>query len=423
MSDEVRLPKAFRGLFEPHRYKAFHGGRGSAKSHSFATALVIEAAQKPLRVVCAREIQDSLRDSVKQLIEDKIADLGLSDRFDCQREMTLGLNGSKFTYVGMWRNPDAVKSLEGADRFWGEEASRFSQRSIDMIRPTMRKPGSELWFSWNPEFEHDPIDVMFRGKAGAPPDSLVREVSWKDNPWFGASPLKAELEFDYQADAARAEHVWGGGYVTSVDGSYYAAQLINARADGRIGAVVEDPMLSKRAYWDLGIADSMAIWVVQFVGAEIRVLDYCEGQGQPLGYYAEWMRRRKHQDAHCYLPHDGEHRDSVRAVKFEDHLRDAGFEVTSIKNQGKGAAIQRVEATRRLFPAMWFNEDTTRDGIKCLAAYHERRDPNRNVGLGPEHDWASHAADAFGLMCVTYEEPSRMRAFSKPINYPRLGIA
>ncbi len=419
---EVQLPLAFRGLFEPHRYKAFHGGRGSAKSHSFATALVIEAAQRPLRVVCAREIQDSLRDSVKQLIEDKVEALGLKDRFDCQREMTLGINGSRFTYIGLWRNPDAVKSLEGADRFWGEEASRFSQKSLDIVRPTMRKPGSEMWFSWNPEFEHDAIDVMFRGKGGPPPGSLVRSVSWKDNPWFDASPLKAELEFDYRNDPARAEHVWGGGYVTTVEGSYYAAQLVRARTEGRIGVAIEDPVLRKRAFWDLGVADSMAIWVAQFVGQEVRVLDYCEGQGQPLGYYTDWLRRRGHKDALCVLPHDGAERDSVRAVKFEDHLREADFEVNTVKNQGKGAALQRIEAARRLFPAMSFNEEMTRDGLKCLAAYHERRDPNRNVGLGPEHDWASHAADAFGLMAVAYEEPSRTKAFGRPINYPSLGI-
>ncbi|MFN8993297.1 MAG: phage terminase large subunit, partial [Pseudomonadota bacterium] len=145
---EIEIPSAFRGLFQPHRYKAFHGGRGSAKSHSFATALVIMAAQRGLRVVCAREIQKSLRDSVKQLIEDKIRSLGLSGVFDVlDTEIRHKSNGSRFVFIGMWRNPDAVKSLEGADIFWGEEASAFSDRSIKIIRPTMRKPGSELWFS------------------------------------------------------------------------------------------------------------------------------------------------------------------------------------------------------------------------------------------------------------------------------------
>jgi phage terminase large subunit len=406
----VEIPEAFRGLFEPHRYKASWGGRGSAKSHSFATALVILAAQRPMRIVCAREIQNSLRDSVKQLIEDKVKALGLESRFDCQDKVTLGKNGSRFTYVGMWRNPDAVKSLEGADVFWGEEASAFSERSLRIIRPTMRKPGSELWFTWNPEFEHDPIDKFFRGEQGPPPDSLLMPVSWRDNKWFDASPLKAEMDFDYQADASKAEHVWGGGYVTAVDGAYYAKQLNKAREDGRLGVIEADPIIQKRAFWDIGVSDSTAIWVAQFVGREIRVLDYIEGQGQPLAYYVNELRSRGHGAALCVLPHDGAHRDTVSAVRYEDHVTAAGFQTQIVKNQGKGAAMQRVEALRRLFDRIWFDADACRDGIKAIAAYHERWDHNRNTGLGPEHDWSSHGADALGLMAVAYEEPTVKRA-------------
>jgi phage terminase large subunit len=407
---EAEVPDAFRGLFLPYRYKAFHGGRGSAKSHSFATALVVLAARKPLRIVCAREIQNSLRDSVKQLIEDKIRALGLEANFECQDKITRCRNGSQFTYLGLWRSPDAIKSLEGADIFWGEEASRFSERSLKIVRPTLRKPGSELWFSWNPEFEHDPIDRFFRGEAGPPPDSLVREVSWRDNEWFAKSPLQAEMEFDYASDPVRAEHVWGGGYATAVEGAYFATQLADTKAAGRIGIVAADPLLPLRAFWDLGVSDSTAIWVAQFVGREIRMLDYCEGQGQPLGFYAAWLRARGHGAALCVLPHDGARRDGFTAVRFEDHLRDAGFAVQTVPNQGRGASMQRIEAARRLFPSIWFNEETTRHGLKSLAAYHERIDGRRKIGLGPEHDWASHGADAFGLMCIAYEAPREKRA-------------
>jgi phage terminase large subunit len=407
-------------LFKTYRYKAFYGGRGSAKSHSFATALVIMAAQKPLRVVCAREIQNSLRDSVKQLIEDKIEALGLRDRFDCQDKVTRGLNGSQFTYIGMWRNPDAIKSLEGADIFWGEEASAFSERSLKIVRPTMRKPGSELWFSWNPEFEHDPVDRFFRGEQGAPPDSLVQEVSWRDNKYFKDTPLQAEMEFDYRTDPSKADHVWGGGYVQAVDGAYYAQQLADAR-QGRIGALAPDPLLQFRAFWDIGVSDSTAIWIAQFVGREVRCLAYCEGQGQPLGYYLDWLRTNGYGSALCVLPHDGAKRDTVSAVRFEDHLREAGFKVQTVPNQGKGAAIKRVEAARRLFPNIWFDADGCREGLKALAGYHERIDPKRNTGLGPEHDWASHGADAFGLMCVAYEKPAEKKPEVRARSYSATG--
>lgn len=370
-----------------------------------AGALVIQAAQAPLRIVCAREIQDSLRDSVKQLIEDKISDYGLEGHFEALRDETRAKNGGGFIYKGLWRNPDAIKSLEGADIFWGEEANRLSARSIRLVRPTMRKPGSRMIWTWNPEFDHDPIDRLFRGPAGPPPNSIVREVSHKDNPWFKDSPLQAEMENDYRVDPGTADHVWGGAYVQAVEGSYFTAQLQSARDEGRIGEVAADPLIQKRAIFDIGVSDSTSIWIEQWVGARILVLDYIEGQGQPLGYYLNELRTRGHGDALCILPHDGAHRDAVTAVRYEDHIRSAGFKTQIIQNQGRGAAMQRVEALRRLFPRMWFNEDTTRDGLKALAAYHERRDPNRNVGLGPEHDWASHAADSKGLGAVAYEEP------------------
>lgn len=414
------MPSAFRGLFQPHRYKAFYGGRGSAKSHSFATALVAMAAARGLRVVCAREIQKSLRDSVKQLIEDKIKALGLSGAFDVlDTEIRHKTNGSRFVFIGMWRNPDAVKSLEGADIFWGEEASAFSDRSIKIIRPTMRKPGSELWFSWNPEFDHDPVDQLFRGEQGPPPDSLVVEVSWRDNPWFDKSPLKAEMEFDYRSDPAKAEHVWGGGYVTAIDGAYYAASLAKAREEGRIGFVPTDPLVQKRATWDLGVSDSTAIWVSQWVDREIRVIDYIEGQGQPLAYYINELRSRGHGDALCILPHDGAQRDAVSAVRYEDHVRSAGFETQIVANQGRGAAMLRIEALRRLFGSLLFHEETTRHGLKALGAYHEKRDDKRNIGLGPNHDWSSHAADALGLLAVAYEEPRKGGV--SPLSMPDYG--
>lgn len=404
---EIQIPSAFRELFDPqYRDYAYHGGRGGAKSHSIAGALVIQAAQTPLRIVCAREIQESLRDSVKQLIEDKISDYGLADHFEALRDETRAKNGGRFVYKGMWRNPDALKSLEGADIFWGEEANRFSGRSIRLIRPTMRKPGSRMIWSWNPEFDHDPVDLLFRGSAGPPPNSLVREVSWRDNPFFDQTPLRAEMENDYRIDPAMAAHVWGGDYIQAVDGAYYAAQLKAAREEGRITPLARDPLMRVRAFWDLGWRDATAIWIAQFVGREVRVLDYIEGRGQELGYYVAALRANGWGDALMELPHDGKSVTVISPGSAQQQLRAAGFEVNITPNQGKGAALERVAAARRLFPSIWFNDTpTVAIGVKALAAYHERRDDQRRAGLGPEHDWASDPADAFGLMCIAYREP------------------
>lgn len=405
---EVQIPSAFRELFDPqYRDYAYHGGRGGAKSHSVAGALVIQAAQSPLRIVCAREIQESLKDSVKQLIEDKISDYGLEDHFEALRDETRAKNGGKFVYKGMWRNPDALKSLEGADVFWGEEANRFSSRSIRLIRPTMRKPGSRMIWTWNPEFDHDPVDVLFRGPAGPPPNSIVREVSWKDNPWFAGTPLQAEMENDYRVDPAMAGHVWGGDYVQAVEGAYYAKQLAQVREEGRITTLARDPIMRVRAFWDLGWRDATAIWIAQFVGKEIRVLDYIEGRGQELGYYIAALQSGGWSNALQELPHDGRNVTVISQGSAQQQLRAAGFEVNVTPNQGKGAALERVAATRRMFPRIWFNDTPSiAVGMKALAAYHERRDEHRNAGLGPEHDWASDPADAFGLMCIAYRDPS-----------------
>lgn len=412
MSGDVEVPKAFRGLFDPHRNKAFFGGRGSAKSWSFATALVIKAAQTPLRIVCGRELQNSVAESCKQLIEDRIRDLGLEDGLVSTKTETR-LFGSSFTYRGMWRNPEAIKSLEGADIFWGEEATAFSQKSIDIIGPTMRKPGSEMWWSWNPEFEDDPIDDRFRGNYSAlkakgwerPHDSLVVEVTWKDNPWFENLPLQADMERDYRADPAKAAHVWGGGYVTTVEGAYYAESLALARDQGRITVVNADPIMRLRACWDLGHNDNTSIWIWQGVGREVRILDHITGQGQHISYYIEALRERGYQKALNYLPHDGRNVYLTSPGSAYELLKAAGFDTEIVPNQGPGAALLRVEASRRLFQTYWFNEATTRAGRRSLGAYHEKRDPNRNVGLGPEHDWSSDDADAFGMIAIVHKPP------------------
>jgi phage terminase large subunit len=205
------------------------------------------------------------------------------------------------------------------------------------------------------------------------------------------------------------DHVWEGGYVTIIAGAYYAQALSEAKKEGRVGKVAADPLMTIRAVWDIGgtgaKADHTAIWICQFVGREIRFLDYYEAQGQPLATHVNWMRDNKYDRALCILPHDGVHGEKVYAVTYEGALRDAGFDVRVVPNQGPGAARQRVEAARRLFPRMWFDETKCAGGIEAIGWYHEKRDADRGIGLGPDHDWSSHGADAFGLAAIVYEEP------------------
>lgn len=208
----IEFPRYFASYREPRRFKGLYGGRGSGKSHCFAGHIVLLMAQRPgLRVVCVREVQRSIADSVKQLLEDKVSAYGLDGFFKGTEAELVGLNGSRCIFRGMQNHTAAsIKSLEGFDIAWIEEAQTISQKSLDLLTPTIRKPGSEIWASWNPENEDDPIDAFMRGNADSE-DFLVRMVNWSDNPWFPAE-LRADLERDRARDPDKFAHVWEGQY-------------------------------------------------------------------------------------------------------------------------------------------------------------------------------------------------------------------
>lgn len=421
---EVRLPEYAGCLWEPARHYALYGGRGGGKSWAVADHLLITAAERTMRVGCAREHMKDIKESVKQLLDDRIDALGLRDHFESTYSPPYEIRGknndSLFIFKGLWRNPDGMKSMEGMDRVWVEEAARISQRTIDILIPTVRKDGSALIWTWNPEYDHDPIEKLFRGPNGPPPRTILKRVQAEDNPWFPVE-LREAMEAMYRDDPDRAEHIYGGEYVKAVEGAYYAKALRTAREQQRFASLSVDPNHQVRAYWDLGHSDATAVWVCQFAGERINAVDYCEGSNQPPGYYMNWLRSSGYEGCLCVLPHDGAavHPDNPIAMSYEHQLKQAGFQVRVVRNQGKGAAIQRKDAALRVFPRIWFDEDKTRPGVKALGYYHEKRsEDERNVGMGPEHDWSSHGADAFGLMAIDYKPPAQSLA---PIPRPRFG--
>lgn len=427
---DLQTARVFVPLLEPARDKAAWGGRGSGKSHFFAELLIEDSMAEPgdsgegLRSVCIREVQKDLAQSSKLLIETKLNRLGLgeADGFKVFKDVIQTPGDGLIIFKGMNDyTADSIKSLEGFKRSWWEEAHGATKTSINLLRPTMRAAGSQMWWSWNPRRKSDAVDVMFRGEE-TPARAIVVKANWRDNPW-----LTQELE-DERIDCLRMQpeqydHIWEGGYATLNEGAYFAKHIAEARQQKRIGRVPADPLMTLRAFVDIGgtgaRADAFAMWIAQFVGKEIRVLDYYEQVGQPLSSHLNWMREHGYDKAQIWLPHDGATQDKVHDVSYESALRQAGYTVTVVPNQGKGAAKARIEAGRRLFGSMWFNEATTQPGLEALGWYHEKRDEQRGIGLGPEHDWSSHGADAFGLMCVAYEEPRE----SKPLNYPRLSHA
>lgn len=425
----IETAAVFEPLLAPARYKGAWGGRGSGKSHFFAGLLIEDCLAEPgsfgvgLRSVCIREVQKDLAQSSKALIEAKLSAfrLGERDGFRVFRDVIQTPGDGVMIFKGMNDfTAESVKSLEGFKRAWWEEAHTGSAKSLSLLRPTIRAAGSELWFSWNARRKTDPVDVMLRG-AEMPTGAAVVQANHRDNPWF-TPELEQERTDCIRMQPDQYDHIWEGGYISLAEGAYFAKQLSAAKADNRIGRVAADPLMTLRAHWDIGgtgaKADACAIWISQFIGKEVRVLGYYEAVGQPLSAHVAWLRANGYEGAQMVLPHDGATHDKVHKVSYESALREAQFTVKTVPNMGAGAANARIEAVRRIFPQVWFNADKTEAGRDALGWYHEKRDEARGIGLGPDHDWSSHAADAFGLLAVDYmSQPS---ASGGPIPYKRL---
>lgn len=428
---ELVIPtaKVFKPLLMPGRYKGAWGGRGSGKSHFFAESMIERALlERGHRGVCIREVQQTLKESSKRLIEDKLIAMGLGERdgFKVFSSVIETPGDGIITFQGMQdHNAESIKSLEGYLTAWVEEAQTMSARSLQLLRPTIRKNDSELWFSWNARRKSDPVDAMLRGEK-RPTGAIVVEANWRDNPNFPAVLEQERLDC-LRIDPDQYGHIWEGEYAGILSGAYYAKAINEAKHAGRIGNVAADPLLPHLAFVDIGgtgaRADAFCIWIGQIVGRELRALDYYEAQGQPLATHLEWLRERRYTPNRCriYLPHDGVQHDKVFDVSYESQLMAAGYDVTVIKNQGPGAAMARVSAGRRVFPSIWFNGATCQPGLDAIGWYHEKRDEDRQIGLGPEHDWASHGADAFGLMCVVAEELLNSDPFTSELDYSRAG--
>jgi phage terminase large subunit len=397
------------------------GGRGSAKTRTFAkmtaarTVMWGEAGREGI-ILCGRQYMNSLDESSMEEVKAAIrSEPWLEQRFEIGEKFirTKGMPGRiDYKFSGLEHNLDSIKSKARILLCWVDEAEPVTEDAWQKLIPTLREEDSELWVTWNPERKNSATNKRF-GHTTDPRTKIV-EMNWRDNPWFPAILERVRLK-DKAERPDSYDHIWEGDFKTAIEGAYYVAALREAKAGRRIGRVAADPLLTLRAFVDIGgtgaKADAFSMWIAQFIGREIRVVDYYEAQGQPLATHLAWMRSKGYTPDRCqfWLPHDGATHDKVYDVSYESALEAAGYKVTVVPNQGKGAAAARIEVARRRFPLVWFNEDTTAGGREALAWYHEKKDPERGIGLGPEHDWSSHGADSFGLMCIVYEEPKEMK--------------
>lgn len=422
----------------PARVRGAFGGRGSGKTRSFAKMAAVQGARfaqagREGIILCAREYMNSLDDSSMAEVKAAISsDAWLTSVYDVgEKYIRTRCGRVHFSFIGLRHNLDSIKSKAMILLCWVDEAEPVSETAWSKLFPTVREDGSEIWVTWNPERKGSDTDKRFRRRTDD--DMKVVEINWRDNPWF-PDVLEGERKRDERDRPEQYEHVWGGDYVQVSVGAYYAKQLLAAKNEGRIRRLARDPLMSIRTWHDIGgagaKADLYSIVVGQTIDDEIRVLDHYSSRGQSLGHHVEWMRKRGYEGCEVILPHDGTNANNVTGKRYEDHWRDARFSVKVVPNQGMGAASQRIEASRRWFPRIWFNngpgvdasgaeiEDCTETLRYSLGRYAPKIGESGN-DLGPDHNEYSHDADAFGLMNVDYRGPDR-RGADKPLQ-PRIG--
>lgn len=415
----ILIPEKLVSVFEGEAdVRGAYGGRGSAKTRTFAKmtavrALMWDQAGREGVIVCGREHLNSLDDS--SMAEVKLAiqsEPWLAPHFEIG-EKYIRTKSKRISYKFSGMEKKTVMSLKSKARIlllWADEAEPITDAAWDIVLPTLREEDSELWVTWNPMRKASATDRRFRQTKD--PRFKVVQMNWRDNPWF-PNILDRQRRRWMENDPDSYDHVWEGAYASAVKGAYFTKQLTAMRQEGRIGRVAHDPLIKRRLFCDIGgtgrNSDAFAMWGAQFVGKEIRVLHYYEQVGQEVGHHLEWMRGRAYEpnNTGIWLPHDGATKDKVYNVSYQSAFEDAGYAVEVVPNQGHGAAVARINAARRVFPSVWVNEETTGAGIEALGWYHEKWDDERDVGLGPEHDWASHGADAWGLMAIVAEDAMR----------------
>jgi phage terminase large subunit len=419
----VDVPRKLKPLLYPKRYKGAYGGRGGAKSHFFAEQAILKCYQQPTRIVCIREVQNSIKDSVRQLLIDKIAKLGLEREFDPVETEIRGPEGSLIIFKGMQSyNADNIKSLEAYDIAWIEEAQTLSQHSLDLLRPTIRKEGSELWFSWNPRYKTDPVDAFFRKH---PPEEAVSVmVNWRDNPWF-PEVLRKEMEHDFKTDPDKAEHIWNGGYGSS-QGAILSRWVNEAERKGRIhNGVIYDPTGAPvEVSSDLGFRDTASWWYWQRKVGGFSLIKY-EGDS---GYDADdWIPRIQEtlgklgvrELGKIWLPHDARSKTfQSKHSSVEKFLIAFGSGKVGVVPQSKKP--DQISAARKVIQRCEFHKDRCEDGIDGLRAWEFEWNDDTNVfSREPLHNWASHPSDAFAYGCQVMEEAD---APAKPNETPIRGL-
>ena len=398
---KAEFPKKLEFLFRPARYKGAHGGRGSGKSWSFARALLIQGASQKLRILCTREVQKSIKDSVHKLLSDQISALGLSSFYQVLETQIRGKNGTEFVFAGLSnQTAESIKSLEGIDRCWCEEGQGISKRSWDILIPTIRKESSEIWISMNPELDSD--DTYVRFIENQPEDSFVVQVNYTDNPWF--SPVLEQERLHALASMSSDDYanIWEGRCRRAAAGAIYAGEIETAVAEGRIRNLPHDPMHVVHCVWDLGWNDSMTIIMVQKIASELRVVNYIEDSHKTLDWYVAQMDKMPYRFGQDWLPHDGEHKDFKTGKSAKEILEALGRK--EVKITPNVSVEEGIRTARMTFPRVYFDQEKTARLLNCLKRYRRSINKQTMEPGAPLHDEFSHGADAYRYLGLVADQ-------------------
>lgn len=421
---DIDFPDKLQFLFEPHPYKIAYGGRDGTKSWGFARALLILGAQRKLRILCARETQKSITDSVHTLLSDQISQMGMEEVYKIQQFTISAANGTKFIFAGLKQNIGNIKSLEGCDIIWVEEAAGVSKNSWEVVLPTFRKACSEIWVSFNPELSTD--DTYKRWVLNPPPGSVVVKIGYQDNLWL-SEISKTRIDHMRATEPETFLHVYGGACRSQVEGAIYGAELKVATAEGRICSVPYDRTRPVDTAWDLGYGDKTVVWFIQAYGGFYNFIDYLDGEGQTISDYCVELQRKPYLYGTDWLPHDcvdtiiHQRLAGDKSMSIEQLMRQAGRKVRVVP---KMLVTAGINSARTIFPQCRFDETRCADGVQALRHYQwgEQTDKEKQLGIkkeAPLHNWASHAADAFRGAAISVRQPKDLPPPPANIQTPR----
>jgi phage terminase large subunit len=404
---KIQRHAKLRFLAEPHPYKILYGGRHGLKSWGIARQIILDAIVKPVRCLCCRETMLSIEDSVHQLLSDQIYLLGASAHFRIYKNRIEGINGSLFTYAGLRTDASHIKSYESYDRAWVEEAAQVSKHSWEILLPTIRKEGSEIWVSFNPELADD--NTYQRWVVSPPPTAKVAKMSWRDADAVGWLPKKSkeEILLCQERDLNTFNHIYEGYPITTIEGAVYEKEFneLDQSYPKRITSVPYDRTQPVQTFWDIGDRYT-AIWFAQEFPMEHRIIDYMEGEGLALYEYIEALQEKKYIYSAHYLPHDAQSPQLATGKSIEDQMRGAGLTVQIVPRLTMDAGISMV---RTMWPNMWFDASRCADGLQKMRRYRWAAvGKDGQLKKTPLHDINSHTADAFRYLAVGLKKPERV---------------